>query len=105
MGEIVTAPWPAPSPLQLIREARIRKRGQEPRVSRETKRLREGMEALYPRLRGISWDAATQRWKARIMVDGRSVHLGSFVRPETAAEAYRAAKESYRNNSLYSNAT
>ncbi len=41
---------------------------------------------------GVSRDRDRPRWRARIMVDGKSRSLGHFGTPEEAAEAYRRAK-------------
>lgn len=52
---------------------------------------------LNPRGKGVAYDGSTYRtkpWIARIMVDNKSIFLGSFASSDEAAEAYRkAAKE------------
>ena len=46
--------------------------------------------------RGVSWDKAKQKWRANIMMDGRSMHLGYFLTPEDASATYeRVSKELY----------
>ena len=30
--------------------------------------------------RGVSWESVSQRWKARLWVDGKAIHLGSFTK-------------------------
>jgi hypothetical protein len=41
--------------------------------------------------KGVYWHTQSRRWRGQIYVDGRSVHLGSFGDPITAASAYDAA--------------
>lgn len=44
---------------------------------------------------GVAFDdrKGSKNWRARIMLDGRSVSLGYFYTREEAAQAYRAAKQ------------
>ncbi len=42
-------------------------------------------------LKGVSWHARDQRWRAYICVNGRDAHLGYFQTAELAHEAYRTA--------------
>lgn len=46
-------------------------------------------------LKGVSFNARDNRWSARIMVDRKSISLGSFKTPEEASDAYRKAAEKY----------
>lgn len=41
---------------------------------------------------GVSWRSRSQRWQARIKIDGRDVYLGTFKNEEEACAAYQAAK-------------
>lgn len=41
---------------------------------------------------GVRWHERDQRWHARIMIEGRAHHLGSFMTEEAARDAYLAAK-------------
>ena len=44
--------------------------------------------------KGVSWDRDSGRWRAQIMKNGRTYHLGRFDSPEAAHAAYsRAAVE------------
>lgn len=43
--------------------------------------------------RGVSWNKGTGKWRARIMLDGRGIHLGYFADAEEAADVVRAARE------------
>lgn len=43
-------------------------------------------------LTGVSWDKGTQKWRAKICIDRKQIHLGVFDSPELAAAAYAAAK-------------
>lgn len=37
--------------------------------------------------RGVSWRKDTLKWSAKVQVDGRTVHLGSYLDEEEAAQA------------------
>lgn len=41
--------------------------------------------------KGVSWDKQLSKWRASITVDRRSRHLGLFMDPWEAAQAYNAA--------------
>ena len=41
---------------------------------------------------GITWDASHGRWKATVRRDGKTVHLGHYLRRETALAAAREAR-------------
>ena len=41
----------------------------------------------------VTWDASHQKWVARVWKDGKLVHVGRYLRRETAVEAARTAKE------------
>lgn len=41
---------------------------------------------------GVSYDSRNGKWRARIMLDGRSKSLGYFPTPDAASAAYEAAK-------------
>lgn len=43
------------------------------------------------RYKGVFWDKATQKWRARISINSRETHLGYFDDEEKAACAYNAA--------------
>jgi hypothetical protein len=43
------------------------------------------------RYRGVCWYKSTKKWRARIGVDGKTKHLGSFVDEDDAGRAYDAA--------------
>jgi hypothetical protein len=43
------------------------------------------------RFKGVSWDAAYGRWRAQIMVGGKTITLGRFAREDDAGKAYRRA--------------
>jgi hypothetical protein len=45
--------------------------------------------------RGVCWQAARRRWRARICVHGRQVELGSFDTALAAAQAYDAAVDRF----------
>ncbi len=45
--------------------------------------------------KGVVWDNAKRKWRARIRVDGTLVHLGYFSVPEDAARAYDVGARMY----------
>lgn len=46
--------------------------------------------------RGVTWHAATKKWRAKMRVRGRDVHIGLFASPEEAAIARdRVAREAF----------
>jgi hypothetical protein len=47
------------------------------------------------RYRGVSRDASSNRYRARIKLNGRQIHLGTFDDQEQAAKAYDAAAKKY----------
>jgi len=47
--------------------------------------------------RGIKLDKRSGKWEARIRVDGKYIHLGSFNIKDSARLAYVKAKEKYHN--------
>ena len=46
-------------------------------------------------IKGVSFFAPRQRWRARIRHQGRPIFLGHFATPEEAAAAYKAAAIKY----------
>ena len=46
-------------------------------------------------VQGYYWVKKSQKWRARIMVDGVQKHLGYFIKEEDAAEAHQVAKKKY----------
>ena len=45
--------------------------------------------------KGVCWNKPTSKWRARIRISGKLLHLGFFHTPEDAAEAYDAAAIRY----------
>lgn len=45
--------------------------------------------------KGTTWDRFTRMWKAQIMVAGKHINLGRFVKRSDAAAAYDAAAVAY----------
>ncbi len=43
------------------------------------------------RFKGVSWDKCNRTWRAKIVVDGRQLHLGTFADETEAAAAYDQA--------------
>jgi len=43
--------------------------------------------------KGVTWDGARGRWQAKVMVKGRTIHLGRFDDRLQAAKAYDVAAE------------
>jgi hypothetical protein len=53
---------------------------------------------IDPTVKGYSWDAQKQKWKARLKVNQRLQHLGYFDREEDAHQAYLVAKRALLRN-------
>lgn len=68
-----------------------------------------GMRRVGPRrgsvsgFKGVSREAATNRWRARLNVDGHEIALGSFATAESAAHAYDRAANSAWAGDCYLN--
>ena len=46
--------------------------------------------------KGVSWNKPNSKWRARIVISGKTQHLGCYHTPEAAAEAYdKAAIQHY----------
>lgn len=45
--------------------------------------------------KGVSWNSSRKKWYAFIVVDDRSIYLGSFCNPKNAAFAYNEAAVKY----------
>lgn len=43
--------------------------------------------------KGVNWDTARNKWRAKIMINGKSTHIGIFDKPEDAAKAYDVAAQ------------
>ena len=41
--------------------------------------------------KGVSWNKPNSKWRARIVISGKTQHLGCYHTPEAAAEAYDTA--------------
>ena len=46
-------------------------------------------------IKGVCWHKSGQKWAARIMVEGKHIHLGLFNTKEAAAFAYQEAAKKY----------
>lgn len=46
-------------------------------------------------LKGVCWHKVVKKWQASIRVDGKRIHLGSYVERESAEKAYRDAARRY----------
>ncbi|UVH54668.1 HNH endonuclease [Variovorax paradoxus] len=66
-------------------------------VSNEVNRqnIRGPMSSNRCGLLGVFYHAQTRKWRARIQVKRRGIHLGLFVTPEEAHQAYLVAKRKY----------
>ena len=43
--------------------------------------------------KGVCWDKAMKKWRARIKLEDKSIHLGYFTNAEEADKVVRAARE------------
>jgi hypothetical protein len=58
---------------------------------------RSKMLGTTSKFRGISFNTRSKKWKAKITIYGRIIHLGTFIMQEDAARAYdRAALELFK---------
>tara|TARA_R110002020_G_scaffold158329_1_gene341505 strand:+ start:199 stop:660 length:462 start_codon:yes stop_codon:yes gene_type:complete len=55
----------------------------------------QGNHFNRPTAKGCDWHRPTGKWRAQLMVNGKSKHLGLFDTEEAARAAYLAAKEKY----------
>jgi len=53
--------------------------------------------------RGVSWFKPRQKWKARLKIDGREVHVGYFTCEHQAAEAWNKAALKHYGPDSYQN--
>ena len=42
-------------------------------------------------MKGVCWDMGSQKWRAKIKIDGKQICLGRFITPESAHDAYAEA--------------
>ena len=49
------------------------------------------------RFKGVSWDKKNKKWVARIGINGKRIHLGSFHKEQDAAIAYDQASETRKD--------
>ena len=60
-----------------------------------SKQKRANHDAYY---RGVTWNAAKQRWTARLLADGKSLSIGYFIKEEDAIAASDVNHEAERCN-------
>ncbi len=51
-------------------------------------------------VRGVTWDGRTSRWRAKIVHNGRSIHVGRFDTVEAAADAVATRRRELFTNSV-----
>lgn len=57
---------------------------------------REGNTAGSSQYKGVHWNKANKKWRARIMLNGKAFHLGSYSDETEASHAYnKAATEKF----------
>lgn len=50
--------------------------------------------------KGVTWHKPTKKWRARITVNSKKIHLGLFLLETSAAEAYDKKLKNYLKNLL-----
>ena len=53
--------------------------------------------------KGVYWDKPHGKWRARIKLNGKNIHLGYFDALEAAAQAYNEAALKYHKQFAYQN--
>jgi hypothetical protein len=77
------------NPLNSIRpNLRLATRAENVRNTRTPKNNTSGYK-------GVSWNKPLQKWRARIKVNNKNIHLGLFDDPELAHKAYCEAADKY----------
>ena len=49
-------------------------------------------------IKGVSWSKASKKWSAQIKVNGKKIHLGTFINIEDARQARQTAEKNYGFN-------
>jgi hypothetical protein len=60
--------------------------------NKNRRKMRGNFSSKY---KGVFWNERRKRWFARINVDGKLIHIGSFKKEKDAARAYDAAAKKY----------
>ena len=71
---------------------RLNLREATPSQNKMNSKIRSDNTSSY---KGVSWCKLMQKWKARITVNGKRIHLGYFDDPKEAHEAYCTAADQY----------
>lgn len=56
---------------------------------------RIGLEKAKSKFAGVTWDAAKDKWRARITVKGKRKCLGRYKSETEAAKAFDTAKQKF----------
>ncbi len=59
---------------------------------------REGMTSRY---KGVHWNKAANKWKAKIVVNYKNIHLGYFDSEDLAAQTHKAAAKKFYGEFAY----
>jgi len=51
--------------------------------------------AFNSNAKGYTWDKQTNKWRVKIVLDGKNIHIGRFYTEEEARESYLEAKKIY----------
>lgn len=64
------------------------------------KKIHKGLKERSAKYVGVSWCEPAKKWRARIILDGKAIHLGVYSSQEEASVAYQEALERFKKVAL-----